>query len=210
VHRRRDGRNDRQQRSLPHLLGSVGTLRIEGLDQDRLHVGHLKEGGHLVVEHRGSLVQAMAVGLGLHQNLAETHVNAPLDLALDGQAVDRAPDVVREPDVVHVNLATARIHVEIHDRGRVAVGRARPYAGTPEGPTQVRRRGVRAMCGQHAETLLGQHGGFFEGELPYLAVAHLDLGWTAAHLLARHAHQDPPHLPGRHQRRVPRHEGDAR
>src|SRR5438034_3602566 len=117
VHRSVDRWDDRQQRALSGFLRPVWPFGIVGLDDERLHLRHVEEGGGLVLEHRRPLVQAFAKLLLLHQRLAQAHVHAALDLALDEQRVDGSSDVVCDPDLVDVHEPGARVGVEVHHAG---------------------------------------------------------------------------------------------
>ena len=74
-----------RQRALARLLRSVRPLRVDGLDDERLDLGHVEERRRLVLQHRRPLVQAFAKYLLLHQRLSESHVHAALDLPFDEQ-----------------------------------------------------------------------------------------------------------------------------
>ena len=73
-------------------------------------------------------MKALAKDLLLHERLAETHVHASLDLALDEEGVDGASDIVRDPDLVHLDEAGPRVGVEVDHARRVAVRGARAHA----------------------------------------------------------------------------------
>ena len=101
----------REQRSLARLLRSVRSLRVVRLHDERLDLGHVEERRRLVLQHRRPFVQALAEDLLFHQGLAESHVHAALDLALDQERIDRAPDVVRDPDLVDADQPGACVGV---------------------------------------------------------------------------------------------------
>src|SRR5690242_13388827 len=88
-----------EKRALPRLLRPKRTLAIDRLDDVGLDVRHVEERWRLVLEHRRPFVQTLPKDLLLHQRLAEAHVNAAFDLALDEQRVDGAANVVRDPDL---------------------------------------------------------------------------------------------------------------
>ena len=109
-------------------------------------------------------MQAFAKRLLLHERFAEAHVHAAFDLAFHEQRVDRASDVVRDPDLVDANQAGARVGVDVDDARRVAVGGAWSDAGALVGSGDLRRR-VAARGRQGAEPRLSQHAGLFEGDV---------------------------------------------
>ena len=88
-------------------------------------------------------MQALAEDLLFHQGLAESHVHAALDLALDQERIDRAPDVVRDPDLVDADQPGACVGVEVDHAGRIAVGGTGADARTLVGAGDL-RRGVAA------------------------------------------------------------------
>src|SRR5438105_4054710 len=118
-HRRVHRRDHRQQRPLPGFFGPIQTFGVVRLDDERLHLGGVEEGGRLVLEHRRPLVQALAKLLLLHQRLAQAHVDASLDLPLDQERVDGTADVMRDPDLVDLDEPSARIDVQVDHARRV-------------------------------------------------------------------------------------------
>ena len=117
-------------------------------------------------------------------------------MALHEQRVDRASDVVRDPDLVDANQAGARVGVDVDDARRVAVGGAWSDAGALVGSGDLRRR-VAARGRKGAEPRLGQHACLFEGDViePAAACFH-------------RFDQERAHLARRFQRGVAGHEGD--
>src|SRR5258708_27049274 len=141
AHRGGDG----EERPLTRLFGAVGTFRVHGLDDERLDLWRVEERGRLVLEHRRPLVQALAKCLFFHQGFAQAHVDAPFDLALNQKGIDRAPDVVSDPDLVDLHQPGASVGVEVDHASRVAVG------GTPADPrAPVAARNLRPGGGHPA------------------------------------------------------------
>src|SRR4029077_1171595 len=132
--------DDWKQRALTGLLCSVRSLRVDGLDDERLDLRHVEEGRRFVLEHRGPLVQALAKLLLLHERFAKPHVHAALHLALDEKWIDGATDVVSNPHLVQVDEPRPRIGVEVDHTCRVAVRGAWADAGSLVRPGDLRRR----------------------------------------------------------------------
>ena len=110
-----DRRHDRQQRPLPDLLGAERAVRVGVLDQIEMTSGMSSVVGLLYSSIDGNLCTSAprasrqpAVDLLFHQRLAQAHVDAALDLAADQRRVDRAADVVRDPDPWDGDPAGAR------------------------------------------------------------------------------------------------------
>ena len=209
VHGRADRGRDRQQGALSGLLRAVRPLGIDGLDDERLHLGHVEKCRRLVLQHRRPLVEALAKRLLFHERLAKTHVDAALDLPFDQQRIDRAADVMGDPDPVHVDESRAGVDVEVDHARRVAVGRARsdPRALVRTGDP---RRRVAARACERAVARLGQHAGLLEAEAAYPAVAKLDLRCVAACFCRHGPGEHRPHLACGLERRVACHERDPR
>ena len=116
----------------------------------------LERGRALVLEQRRDLVHALAEHLLLHQDLAEAHVDRALDLPFDEQRVQRAADVVRDPDLGRLDLARLRVDVHLDDARRVRVARAtarrRRPCTCPRAWAARRSRGTRARraCSRRA------------------------------------------------------------
>ena len=110
AHRVVDGVGERrhhwQERPLTDFLGAEWAARIGVLDQLGEDLRHVERRRALVFEHRRKLVDERPGKTGrqpaelllLHQRLAERHVDTAFDLAADERRVQRAADVVRDPD----------------------------------------------------------------------------------------------------------------
>src|SRR4051812_13801398 len=135
AHRVEDGvrhrRHHGEERSLPHLLCAVWTVRIRILDQGDFDLGHVERRQALVVEHggramherAGKLLRQAAEGLLLHQRLAKAHVDAADYLAARKRGIERAADVVRDPDLRHADPAGAFVDLGLDDaRGKAVRG----------------------------------------------------------------------------------------
>ena len=66
-------------------------------------------------------MDVLAEDLRLHHRLADAHVDRALDLALDEQRVERAPDIMGDPDVVQLDLARVLVDGQLDDARRVRV-----------------------------------------------------------------------------------------
>ena len=211
------------KRPLAGLLGAVGSLRVDRLDDQRFDFRRVQAGRDAVVEERGRIVEAGAPLLRgledvlLHERLAEAHVDRALHLALHQHRVQGAPAVVRHPDPDHVHHARLDIHLHFRD-----VRRERVRGGGADGPAPVVAvivaRGVVPPRGpQRAEARLGQverpgdrHPAAGVGRevrpaarQPHLARPALPgFGHRLLHLA--------PQLAGRVDAGVAQHEGDAR
>src|SRR5450759_459668 len=194
--RRADRRDDRKERTLPRFLGAVRSLGIDGIDDEGLDLGHVHEGRRFVLEHRRPLVQALAERLLLHERLAQTHINAALHLALDQERVDGAAHVVRNPHLVQVHDAAARVCVQIDDARRIAVGGARPDA-TALVRTGDLGRGVAAGAGEGPEASFGEDARLLESEVADPARRGRGDGRGAAHLRGNGFEEHAAHLPSR-------------
>src|SRR5207244_1541480 len=128
------------------FLGAERALRIERLDEKGMHLGRLERRRALVLEHRGDAMHAQyarpalaAELLLLHQRLAESHVDAALDLSFDQHWIQRATDVVCQPHPLDGHPACLRVDVNLDYCRRVAVGRARAYSGAFERTAELGR-----------------------------------------------------------------------
>ena len=98
----------------------------------------------------------LAEGLLFHQHLAEAHVDRALDLADHQQRVDGLADVVGDPHLVDADDAGLPVGRQLHDAGRVRVGRRRAHARALPFRHRPRRR-VGADRAQRAELRLREH-----------------------------------------------------
>ena len=120
-----------------------------------LDLGHVERPRALVLEQRRKLVHVGArqlrrqatIGLLLHERLAEPHVDRAFDLAARQDRVDRAPDVVRDPDLRHAQPAGGAIDLDLDHGRRERVGRRRADAGA----LVVARRFRRTIAAVGAE-----------------------------------------------------------
>jgi hypothetical protein len=120
----------RMERPLTRLLGAVRALGIDALDDQALQLRRVECGRDAVVEQARPVVQARAVtdrgrleAVALEQRLAEAHVGAALHLPLDRDRRERAPAIVRDPDVLDLDEAGLGIGLDLgHMRGE-RVGR---------------------------------------------------------------------------------------
>src|ERR1700694_1058926 len=176
-----DCRDDRKEWALPGFLGAIWSLGIDGLDDERLDLWHVEECWRLVLEHRRPFVQAFPERLLFHQCLAQTHVDAALHLALDQQRVDGAAHVVRNPYLVQMHEAGARVRVQVDDAGRIAVCRARadPRALVRSGDLWWR---VAPGARERPEACLGQDACVLEAEVADSPGRHRHRIGRAAHL----------------------------
>ena len=168
-HRVGDRRHDRQQRSLADFLGAERSGGIRMLDKIREDLRHVEARRALVFEDRRELVHERvrqprrqpAERLFFHQRFADSHVHAAFDLAARERRIDRAADVVRDPDARHGDPASVRIDVHFDDGGGVGVRRRRTDAAALESRRRLRRR-VRTRRADEAELRFGHAHGFLE------------------------------------------------
>src|SRR6185437_3367809 len=121
-----DGGRHGQQWTLPNLFRAEWSVWIGIFYQVSLDVAHFHRGGTLVFEHRRKLVHGVAIRAIrhlLHQDLAETHVDAAFYLSHHQGRIDRLTNVVRNPDSFDNDNPGRRIDINFRDGCGVTVSR---------------------------------------------------------------------------------------
>jgi len=185
VHGIGHGGDHRQERSLAGFLGAEGALGIVGLDQDGVDLGRLERGRALVFEQRRDLVHALSEYLLLHQHLAEPHVHGALDLSFHEERIERAADVVGDPDLEGLDVARVRVHLDLDHAGRIRVAGRGPDSAALVLPRPLRRR-VGAGKGEHAVHALAEGHRLREGHASIGIVGHEDAASARLEPIRRH------------------------
>src|SRR6266851_4156445 len=165
------GRHDRQERALTDFLRAKRAAGIRFLDQFSDHFGHVERGWTLVFQDRGELVhQCMRKFfrkapelLLFHQRFAEPHVDAALDLAAHKRRIERAADVVRDPNLWNGDPASHWIYFDFDDGRGIRIGGRWPHTAA-----LVQRgrlwRSVGAHRADRAEASFCQANSFLKSE----------------------------------------------
>src|SRR6202158_468189 len=166
-----DRGHDRQERALTDFLRAKRAAGIRFLDQLREHFGHIQRGRALVFQDRGELVhQRMRKSfrkapefLLFHERFTESHVDAAFDLAAHKSGVQRAADVMRDPNPWNGDPASHWIYFDFDDSSGIRIRGRWPYAAA-----LVQRGGLRRSVGAHranrAEASFCCANGFLKGD----------------------------------------------
>src|SRR5256885_6977973 len=114
ANRRDDRGRARNGRRLTHAFGAVRSVRVRMLDEHRYDRRHVERGRKQVVGERSVPHVSVAELHLLHHRKPEALRDATLDLADDGDRVDRLADVLRRRDLN--NFHEARLDVDVDDR----------------------------------------------------------------------------------------------
>src|SRR3989442_1301138 len=117
------------------------------------------------LETRRILVHALAEDLAFHERLADAHVHRALDLTLGEQRVQRATEIVSDPDVVEFDLSGLFVNAQLDDTRGIGIAGRRADTPALVLPRPLRRR-VRAGERDHAVRRLGELDRLGEGHRP--------------------------------------------
>src|SRR5215469_3845366 len=132
----RHRRHDWQKRTLANFLCPEWTSRIRLLHQLCDDFRHIQRSGTFVFQDRREFVHERvreafrepAKFLLFHQGFAEAHVNAALHLAAYQRGVERATDIVRNPNLGNSDPSGRAIHRDFNDCGGIRIGGGRSDA----------------------------------------------------------------------------------
>src|SRR5262249_17332826 len=211
-------RQERRERAFAGFLGAERPVRIDAFDDTNLDRRRILYGRHAVVEHIGSEHQPVVVGRLLAHGLAHAHPDRTLDLAFDGESVERLAAIMRDPDLVHGDDAGLLVDTHFDDLRRIAVthGAADRRAAIFLAAVRLWNRRVVAGDGDGAGIFERFGDDFVEGQPLVLRAGAIefaetfDLAWLGVELARGRRDQDRLEVPRRLDRGITDHESDAR